>query len=226
MAERTVSLTKQFLHCLIPVLVLIVVHYLTYGVAMEIVGTNATAYSLNTIVDDLWPFQPIWIFVYIADYYFNLVFYFLMALGSKKNFYVFASATILIQVIAFFFFVFFPVAPPRPELVSNDLLTNMVRENYATDLSYNCFPSLHCGLTVLTALGFYQIQRIPKWLKVSVNIFAALVCLSTLFLKQHFFVDVVFGVGLAFFLFWACERFGWYKPCMRFFEWINRHIWR
>lgn len=226
MKETTKEVLKKApLYCIIPVLALVVVHYVTYDLAMILVPAETEAYTLNTIIDELWPFQPIWIFVYLGDYIFNFILYFLMGFGTKKNFYTFAAATILIQVIAFFFFVFFPVEPPRQDLIGDDFLTNLVRENYATDLSYNCFPSLHCGLTVLVALGIVTVKKMPTWFKVFSVVFTVMVCLSTLFLDQHFFLDAVFGVALAVFLFWGCGKFGWYKPFMRFFEWINRNTW-
>jgi len=54
------------------------------------------------------------------------------------------------------------------------------------------FASLHVAITVTTCL-VAELLRLPRWVRLSGWTFAALTCLSTVYLGWHFFVDVLGG---------------------------------
>jgi membrane-associated phospholipid phosphatase len=55
------------------------------------------------------------------------------------------------------------------------------------------FASLHVAITVTTCL-VAELLRLPRWVRLAGWTFAALTCLSTVYLGWHFFVDVLGGV--------------------------------
>ena len=55
------------------------------------------------------------------------------------------------------------------------------------------FASLHVAITVTTCL-VAELLRLPRWVRLSGWTFAALTCLSTVYLGWHFFVDVLGGI--------------------------------
>jgi len=57
------------------------------------------------------------------------------------------------------------------------------------------FASLHVAITVTTCLVM-ELLRLPRWVRVSGWVFAALTCLSTVYLGWHFYVDVIAGVAV------------------------------
>jgi hypothetical protein len=60
---------------------------------------------------------------------------------------------------------------------------------------YACLPSMHVALTVLPAGFAVSVLRSPT-LRVGSVVLAALITVSTLTLKEHFFLDAVAGVAL------------------------------
>jgi hypothetical protein len=70
-----------------------------------------------------------------------------------------------------------------------------------------CLPSMHVALTVLPA-GFAVSVLQSRSLRVLSVILAALITVSTLTLKEHFFLDAVSGVvlGVAAYAFWRAGR--------------------
>ena len=54
------------------------------------------------------------------------------------------------------------------------------------------FASLHVAITVTTCL-VAELLRLPRWVRLSGWTFAALTCVSTVYLGWHFFVDVLGG---------------------------------
>ena len=88
----------------------------------------------------------------------------------------------------------------RPAVMPRDhLLTRLVAELYAIDTNTNVFPSVH----VVGAIGAaWAVWKTPSLrhrpaIRRAVAVLAALICLSTLFIKQHAVLDAASGLGLA-----------------------------
>lgn len=86
----------------------------------------------------------------------------------------------------------FPVRLDRPALSGHSLATRMLALEYR-DKPYNHLPSLHVALAVLVALGCADDRRFRSWLIPA----TAVMAVSTIFVKQHYIVDVLAGVLLA-----------------------------
>lgn len=63
-----------------------------------------------------------------------------------------------------------------------------------TILSRDCFPSLHTGISIVMAVSVWRYQRKWSWLYIPLTI---LIVLSTIYLRVHYFLDVVAGASLA-----------------------------
>jgi membrane-associated phospholipid phosphatase len=105
-------------------------------------------------------------------------------------------AYLLIWITAYaFFFVIYPTVAPRPEYVSGEGFGMWgLGALYGADPPYNCFPSLHVAHSFVSASAC---SRVHHRLGVAAIFCAAIVALSTLFTKQHYVLDVVTGVALA-----------------------------
>ena len=86
----------------------------------------------------------------------------------------------------------YPVYLPRPELTGHSLATRLLALEYL-DKPYNHFPSLHVALAILVALGCSDDRRMRWWLPAVVAIMAV----STVFVKQHYILDVLAAAVLA-----------------------------
>jgi len=89
-------------------------------------------------------------------------------------------------------YVLYPVYFPRPELTGHSLATRLLALEYL-DKPYNHFPSLHVALAILVALGCSDDRRMQWWLPAVVAIMAV----STIFVKQHYILDVLAAAALA-----------------------------
>ena len=90
--------------------------------------------------------------------------------------------------------ILWPVTVPRSPVPVHDLWTWAVALMRFIDPPANCFPSMHVGETVLAALMCWRLDRSTGAV---VAVLAALVWWSTIALDQHWFVDGLFGAGLA-----------------------------
>lgn len=99
------------------------------------------------------------------------------------------------MLTASYFYIFFQTTVPRPDILSEDIFSKLVKLIYSLDKPYNCFPSLHATFTVLAHLYWkdYSSRNFPCLI-----IFTTSILLSTLLIKQHFIIDVIGGTFLAF----------------------------
>lgn len=87
-----------------------------------------------------------------------------------------------------------PLAMPR-----DNFLSRWVSAIYAVDTNTNVFPSVHVVGSVAAAWAVWECRSLRKhpvlcW---GVTLLAGLICISTLFIKQHAVLDVVSGAALA-----------------------------
>jgi len=84
------------------------------------------------------------------------------------------------------------VAPWPPDLsVGQEFVHNLI-----SLYPYACLPSMHVALTVLPALFLFSVieSRPVRWVS---SILAALITLSILTTKEHYFLDMIAGLVLA-----------------------------
>jgi membrane-associated phospholipid phosphatase len=100
----------------------------------------------------------------------------------------------------------------RPETVPDNLWGWMVGLLYQADTSTNVCPSIHVSSSVAVALVGWRSELLKnrKTFRILLYIWVVLICLSTMFIKQHSIVDVIWGTVLSVCLFgilWRVEKF-------------------
>ena len=88
----------------------------------------------------------------------------------------------------------------RPQVFPRENLpTTLVAALYRIDTNTNVFPSVHVVGSVGAALAVWDSPRLRAHplLRWGVPVLAALICISTLFIKQHSVLDVVSGLVLS-----------------------------
>jgi len=105
------------------------------------------------------------------------------------------------MIISYVIFYFFPTTVPRPTLTGTDIFTKMTRIIYGNDNPYNCFPSIHVINTLLVQMYITTNKKIKVGLKVICNVIGILIILSTMFIKQHVFLDAVSAAVIAYMLY-------------------------
>jgi membrane-associated phospholipid phosphatase len=104
------------------------------------------------------------------------------------------AASALACVCAFAVYVLIPMNYPRPHLEAHDGVSRLLVAIWNADPASNTFPSLH--VTCAWLIAFSVGERSRAW-RVAGSINAVLISVSTLFVKQHFVVDVATGALLA-----------------------------
>ena len=90
----------------------------------------------------------------------------------------------------------------RPKYVpGTDIFAQLVRMIYRSDTPMNVCPSIHVFNSVTLMLAYYRsaIFDAPRrrWMRAAAMVLCVSISLSTILLKQHSVIDVVFGLLLA-----------------------------
>ena len=105
----------------------------------------------------------------------------------------FVLGAIFILLISQVIFFTLPTYVIRPDLDHGGFWEFWLRMIYSNDKPYNAFPSLHVAITFLISLFWGIWFPRTRWLQALV---LALVMCSTVFTKQHYWLDLIGGLGM------------------------------
>lgn len=168
----------------------IIPFYLVIGAFVASGHTSRPESSL----DRLFPLVPGWSLVYLSLFLAVLLPVFVVHQQElvRRAVLMFLTA----WLTAFAIFLLYPTAAPAHAKVGDGSFTEAVlRGLYASDVPYNCFPSLHVAQCYLAASCCHKVHRRTGMVTF---VWATLVAFSTLFTKQHYVADVLAGAGMAF----------------------------
>jgi membrane-associated phospholipid phosphatase len=158
---------------------------------------------LKLPIDDWMPFLPVFTIFYLlyGPFLFVTLVYFVL---FSKHFNHAGFSFVFCLVTAFLFYIFFQTYIVRPDIIETDIFSRIVLFIYANDKPYNCFPSLHVSLSILSFL--HWLRSFPK-VKVIMGIFTVLIILSTVLIKQHYTPDIIGGIVLSIISFYLGQTF-------------------
>ncbi len=149
---------------------------------------------MHCALDDMIPFCELFVIPYIGWIVLSFWLGGYTFFREPEEFHRLIQYYIVASIICFAIILIYPSCQElRPETFANDrFLTRLVRGLYTTDTPTNVFPSMH----VAGALGsLFCMMRIkffetPK-MRAAAIILIVLICVSTLFIKQHSVLDLL-----------------------------------
>jgi membrane-associated phospholipid phosphatase len=168
-----------------------------------------SGFNLATPLDLAIPFVPQMVVFYVYLFYpLSLLTMIYFSFIEYKKGYPLGLSLVAINAVAIIVYVVFPVSTYwyRQDLLAHPIVGNFwadqVYSVFQSDTSFNCFPSLHAAVSTICAytwLRYAKIKpgKITKTIAIVTAFIAAGVVLSTLFVKQHYIADEIFGVVLA-----------------------------
>jgi len=144
--------------------------------------------------DPFIPFDPDFVFLYLAVYpLFLLPFFYCKSNSTLARL---AIGYFAMLTVSYVIFAIWPVQFPRPPEASGQTYfanwaLNIV---YGQDPPWNCLPSTHCAVAMLSALSIAETNRkMGTWAVLT----ALSIALSTVYTKQHYIVDALSGITIA-----------------------------
>lgn len=164
-------------------------------------------YPVYCALDDLIPFHEIFLIPYTL-WYIELIFMtFYTMLYNVDVFKRYMKYIIITYLVATFIHMILPNCQNlRPEVLPRDnILSSCVSSIYAFDTNTNVCPSIH----VLGALGvWFAARHLERFRSTGWRIFwgtlTILICISTVFMKQHSVLDILAALPIAWIAYRIC----------------------
>lgn len=175
----------------------IAVGVLTYvsSLGYDVLNHGPNRLFLRTPLDQALPVVPIFAVPYVSlqpVIYASLVIFLLFRARLLQSAGLSLTAAFLISYV---FFAFLQTFVERPTLTGGDVFSQLVRDVYAGDHPFNDFPSLHVATSSIIAIHWWRFSRRTGYVAA---IWAVLVAMSTVLIRQHYLADVAGGLILAF----------------------------
>jgi membrane-associated phospholipid phosphatase len=186
--------------------------YIVWLFVFDSVGRTSAqlpSHDLTLSVDRSIPFVPEFVWIYLLGYIYPLLP--LLAVKDWHRFNTSVLAVMLGNMVAYTAYFLLPVSFPVPAMTAG-LSAKVLGFHNWLDFhpGANKIPSFHVASVWISYLACRR-QRLRRWGDGAVFAGAALVTLSTLFVKKHLVLDVVAGVLLALAAWFAAR---WLYPAL------------
>jgi membrane-associated phospholipid phosphatase len=179
------------------IILLLTIIALYLGIYRLVQTMNPVGFNLEIGLDKHIPLIPefaVIYLLYIPMIIFVLAFYW----NDYKTYRSMSLMLIAVISIAIMIYSAFQTEVLRPIIASTDFFTRLTNTIYKYDMPNNTFPSLHVALTsTISAFVYEKNTRVGMFLIP----LTFLIILSTMFIKQHVFLDIIGGLMLAFIIF-------------------------
>ncbi len=155
---------------------------------------------LGTSFDDATPFVPAFIYIYVGAFFFWIGGYAYLYSRNRAIADRLLTADLLCKAAGLLVFCLYPCTLKQP---ASEEITGvgawLVKMIYSIDKPGKLLPSMHCYVSILLALPAFSKHagEVPVRIRISFPLFGLAICASTLFVKQHVFVDVWTAAVLA-----------------------------
>lgn len=162
-------------------------------------------------VDARIPLVPyFWVQVYILFKIPMFIAPLIVSTISREHLINYALAYISAQIIGFFFFCFVPSSMDRTNMPGIGNVFEFIKNKHGWSwdwlkwvyhkdsgaIGHNMFPSFHCVNAFFIWYGFFNRKEIKIYYRIGWLIMCILIMLSTMFVKQHYFFDVITAILL------------------------------
>ncbi|NLL00366.1 MAG: phosphatase PAP2 family protein [Clostridiales bacterium] len=158
---------------------------------------------VHSRLDKYIPFMEIFAIPYFIWFIFIFITVAYFFLTSKQDFYKCCAFLFIGMTICLIIYTIWPnghyLRVDLNSLGRSNIFTRIIGRLYKFDTATNVFPSIHVYNSIGAMIAIRKSERLKniKWLQISTFILTVLICMSTVFLKQHSILDVFGGIILS-----------------------------
>lgn len=165
---------------------------------------------MHSWVDDYIPFNELFVIPYILWFAYIVITVLYFFFTSKEEFYHCTAFLFIGMTICLIIYTLWPNAQDLrvTDFERNNIFVDLVKVFYANDTSTNVCPSIHCFNSIGAHIAISRNARLKKYPVIQAVSFVLMIsiCLSTMFIKQHSFVDFVAAIVLSIIMYFAVYK--------------------
>jgi len=176
-------------------------YWILYTVVFLALENREVKYHIiESSLDKYIPFNSLFVIPYVFWFFYvgiSLIYTFIKhkAIFRKQMLYIIVGYSICLVS----YIVYPNMQIMRPEVLGTSIFDKVVNFIYSIDTNTNVCPSIHVVGSIIIMYSMNQANIFKKnYLKIINFIVCALICSSTLFLKQHSFIDLSMGIVVSY----------------------------
>ncbi len=177
----------------LPLTLVVAFNMVAYYLIPAILG-DVQRYDLSIGLDRKLPLLTWFISFYILAYVQWIGSYWYHCSRNTKLCYEITTADLIGKILSAICFIAIPTAIVRPEIVVDGFFDYWTDFIYFTDKPINLFPSIHCLESWICFRGAMMLPKKNKFYIAFQFVFTLFVFASTVFVKQHFVIDIPVAV--------------------------------
>ena len=160
---------------------------------------------VHCFLDDLIPFLPVFVIPYVFWYFLIILSLIYFGLYDPAGFRKLMKFIIVTQAGAMLCYVLYPTQQELRPLFfpQTTVFTKLVALIYSLDTNTGVCPSLHVAISIGIASAWLKNKDAGKPWKAFIVLCALLICLSTVFIKQHSAIDFFMALPLCLLAEWV-----------------------
>lgn len=184
----------------------ILIYFFIYMIWFMYLERTVDVDTMNPVyskLDDYIPFLEVFIIPYLIWFAFIFITVAYFFLTSRSDFYKCCAFLFIGMTICLIIYTVWPNGHElRVDLSSlgrSNIFIDLLSRIYSFDTATNVFPSIHVYNSIGAMIAINKSEKLHhiKWLQITVLILTLLICLSTVFLKQHSVLDILGGIALS-----------------------------
>ncbi len=177
-----------------------IVYLIAFQALEHRVLPDSQYHFIHCRLDDFIPFSEYFVVPYLYWFIYMIGMSVYCVFFDKNCFVYYMKLIMITSTAACIAYYVYPTALNlRPaEFARDNVFTKLTAAIYGFDTSTNVCPSMHVTGTLSTLFASYRAKHMKdRGVRAFMIASAAAICTSTVFMKQHSFVDVVWGVIVA-----------------------------
>lgn len=185
--------TKEYSHLIL--LVGWIIYFALYFLTENLIPVE-NCHVIHHPLDDVIPFNEWFLIPYVLWYVLIVVSLGYFALYDVDSFKKLQVYIMITQAVAMIVYITYPNCQNlRPTDFSRDnFMTECVKFLYSLDTNTGVCPSLHCAYSIGIASVWLRVKNVSPWRKAFITAFCLLICISTMFIKQHSAMDFFMAI--------------------------------
>ncbi len=175
--------------------------------AVETVYKPGTYFPMHCVLDDMIPFNEIFVIPYVFWFAYLVLMHLYTLFYDLESFYKLISFIIITYTVTLLIYLIFPTCQNlRPtEFARDNALTRFMQSFYEFDTKTNVCPSIHVIGSFAVMFTAWHSKRIKSIaIKATFAVVTLLICVSTVFLKQHSVLDMAWALPLCGMAYYFC----------------------
>lgn len=215
MSKFTAFFKKKYAHAVM--LIYFFIYLPWFGWLNVFTPQRAAATEMYMKLDDLIPFCELFVIPYFLWFAYIAVGYVFLFFNNRSDFLRMCSFLYIGMTVCLIIYTLFPngqnLRVDYDTLGRSNFLIDAIKMLQAGDTPFNVFPSIHClnSIGMNIAIAKNEWCKKHQWTIITATILTTLICLSTVFVKQHSIIDVFGALVLSVPLYLISYKVPWKK---------------